>query len=79
MTNYIRLLIVGDIATAKHHAAQRGIKVRSAANTGFYTALYVDEHYTNQIAEWFCAPPREAPFPDGTCVFYSPVSKIIYQ
>lgn len=79
MSDYIRLLVVGDKAVAKAAAKQRGIKVRSAVDTKFYTALYVDKEFSLQVTKWYCECPDEAPFPEGTCTFHSPMSKIVYQ
>lgn len=80
MADYIRLLIVGDVTVAKEAAKQRGIKVRSACPTGFYTALYVDNTFSTQADQWFAEfRGVPAPFPTGMCTFISPTSKIVYQ
>ena len=72
----MRVLVKGDKHQAALAAAERGIPFAFVdewhhAEGAQQTYGNVPDSYWDQVTKWFCEPPRDAPFPVGTCLHYS--------
>lgn len=72
----LRVIVKGNRFQAARAAADRGIPFvfKQAHQTLSETVGYIPETYRDNVAQWLCEPGT-APYPVGTCLFYSEESK----
>jgi hypothetical protein len=67
----LRLIIKGDVGTARAAAAVRDIPLADLHVINGETVGRADDGDLNAVESWFNEPPQVAPYPAGTLLHYS--------
>lgn len=71
-SNYtIAVYVKGNVDNALSRAKNRKIDVIRTETVGNDTFLIVSKRYEKKVAQWFCEAPHQAPYDDGSCLWYN--------